>query len=290
MRKETERYIHRILQTVLNTKVHESIKAELNDHIESLVEEKMQEGLSEEDAVKESIQSIGNPKELGKQLNSIYKISKMPIVLMLILNITSLIILSFIIITKSSFGIIDILIFIFNILMTFMGLFFSIKYLQALSYVTRKTIRFTQQKGKITKSYIENLTNKIYIIGVGAFLILMTFLTLFEMIHEGINLWIANGFHTHIFQISLYANLFFMVIINIKYPKVIVLEDGIYVFVDLPKYILWKDIKDHKWTKTFGKYRLDICKDKKTKKIHGNFNSSDKMMIDHLLSNHQDLQ
>lgn len=286
MRREFEVYIDSILSTVLNTQVHENITSELKDHLESLMEEKTEKGMHEEQAVKESIAAMGDPKKLGKEFNKIYTIGKAPVVFMTILNIFSILIFIYMLLTKNNFRIVDYTMFLFVPLMTFVCLYFSIKYFIVLSKLSEKTIHFVQQKGKWTKSYIENLTNRIYVVGVGAFLILMIVLAIVDILNSGIKLLVSDNY-IYIFQIVMYANLYFMVIINIKYPHLIALKEGIYIFVDIPKLIVWEDIDDFHWVPTLGKYRLDIYKNNRRKKIYGNFNNSEKIIIENILMNHE---
>lgn len=81
----------------------------------------------------------------------------------------------------------------------------------------------------------------------------------------------------------MYSNYLFLFIIYSQYPGLVITEQGLYLFVDIPKLVPWDDIKDYKWAKVLNKYHLELCKNTKYKKIHRNFPISDKIIIDFII-------
>lgn len=68
-----EEYINTVCTLVKNKDVHPDIKLELKDHLESLKEEAMQAGLSEDEAIDKAIAHMGDAEVVGKQLNKAHK-------------------------------------------------------------------------------------------------------------------------------------------------------------------------------------------------------------------------
>ena len=71
--KKFEAYIDKLCKRIRNRDVHENIKLEIGDHLQELKEDAVRRGLSEEEAVNETLTHIGDEKVLGKQLNKTHK-------------------------------------------------------------------------------------------------------------------------------------------------------------------------------------------------------------------------
>lgn len=68
-----EEYIEQVCSLVKNKDVHQDIKLELEDHLETLKEEFMSSGISEEEAALKAVAHMGEASVVGKQLNSAHK-------------------------------------------------------------------------------------------------------------------------------------------------------------------------------------------------------------------------
>ncbi|MEH7073783.1 FtsW/RodA/SpoVE family cell cycle protein [Neobacillus drentensis] len=68
-----EVYIKELCKQVRNKDVHSSIKLEISDHLQTLKEEALLAGLSEEEAIDQALARMGDVKLLGKQLNVTHK-------------------------------------------------------------------------------------------------------------------------------------------------------------------------------------------------------------------------
>jgi len=82
MKNSCDSFIEDVLSAVLDTSRHQDIRDELSDHIQLSLEEEMQKNLTEEDAIKKILFLMGEPGDLGKKLNSVYKVDKRPLILM----------------------------------------------------------------------------------------------------------------------------------------------------------------------------------------------------------------
>lgn len=71
--KMVDEYINNVCGLVKNKKVHENIKDELINHIEEFVEEYMEDGKSEEEAIKEALIQMGSFDIVGSSLNKVHK-------------------------------------------------------------------------------------------------------------------------------------------------------------------------------------------------------------------------
>lgn len=71
--KEFEVYIKELCKQIKNKDVHASIKLEISDHLQTLKEEALLAGLSEEEAIDQALARMGDVKLLGKQLNETHK-------------------------------------------------------------------------------------------------------------------------------------------------------------------------------------------------------------------------
>lgn len=66
-------YLDKICSLIKNKDVHNDIRLELKDHIETLKEEGLASGLSEEDALDKAITHMGDAELIGKQLNKSHR-------------------------------------------------------------------------------------------------------------------------------------------------------------------------------------------------------------------------
>lgn len=71
--KSFEEYMENVCKKIKNKDVHESIKMEISDHLLTMKEEAMNNGLSEEEAVNQTLEYMGDVKVLGSQLNKAHK-------------------------------------------------------------------------------------------------------------------------------------------------------------------------------------------------------------------------
>jgi cell division protein FtsW (lipid II flippase) len=73
LENDFEVYIKKLCKQIRNKDVHSSIKLEISDHLETLKEEALLAGLSEEEAINQALARMGDVKLLGKQLNETHK-------------------------------------------------------------------------------------------------------------------------------------------------------------------------------------------------------------------------
>lgn len=70
---EVQEYINKVCSLIKNKDVHYDINLELQDHMQTLKEEFINSGLSEDEATKKVISHMGNPELIGEQLNKTHK-------------------------------------------------------------------------------------------------------------------------------------------------------------------------------------------------------------------------
>lgn len=68
-----ERYMHSITQHIKNKKAHPHIQEELLTHIEDIVEEQIEQGVTQEAAIDFALQQTGETAIIGKQFHQTYK-------------------------------------------------------------------------------------------------------------------------------------------------------------------------------------------------------------------------
>ena len=68
-----EEYIETVCSLVKNKDVHSDLKLELEDHLETLKEEFISSGASEEKAADKAIAHMGEASIIGRQLNATHK-------------------------------------------------------------------------------------------------------------------------------------------------------------------------------------------------------------------------
>lgn len=71
--KIVEEYLQNILSEIKNKEIHEEIRLEIIGHIEDLYETYLDEGLTNEEAIKKAILEMGDAKLIGEKLNKIHK-------------------------------------------------------------------------------------------------------------------------------------------------------------------------------------------------------------------------
>lgn len=71
--KEINAYMELVCTQIKFKYIHENIKEELIDHINSIVEENMEKGISLEESIDIGIKQLGDPYILGKELNKVHK-------------------------------------------------------------------------------------------------------------------------------------------------------------------------------------------------------------------------
>ncbi|NIK78513.1 cell division protein FtsW (lipid II flippase) [Paenibacillus castaneae] len=70
---EIKGFLNTVCQQVRAKKLHDEIKSELLCHIEEHVSDNLANGMSDEEAVKHAVSSMGDPKEIGRDLNKAHR-------------------------------------------------------------------------------------------------------------------------------------------------------------------------------------------------------------------------
>lgn len=68
-----KQYIEEVCKLIKNKRVHEDIKYELIDHIEEIIEDYRDVGLTEEEAIDKAIIQMGSSEIVGRNLNQVHK-------------------------------------------------------------------------------------------------------------------------------------------------------------------------------------------------------------------------
>lgn len=68
-----EKYIEEVCEMIKNRRVHENIKDELIDHIESIIGDYKDVGLTEEEAIDKALMQMGSSEVVGRDLNEVHK-------------------------------------------------------------------------------------------------------------------------------------------------------------------------------------------------------------------------
>ncbi|WP_054025859.1 FtsW/RodA/SpoVE family cell cycle protein [Bacillus sp. FJAT-28004] len=68
-----KQYLAQVCGHVKARDVHQDIELEMRSHLDELVEDKLNEGLSEEEAVRAALAQMGDPDQIGKQLHAAHK-------------------------------------------------------------------------------------------------------------------------------------------------------------------------------------------------------------------------
>ncbi|MGL5084644.1 MAG: permease prefix domain 1-containing protein, partial [Clostridium sp.] len=71
--KMVDDYINNVCGLIKNKKVHKNIKEELIDHIEEIVEDSIESGKSEEEAINYALEQMGAFDVVGSSLNKVHK-------------------------------------------------------------------------------------------------------------------------------------------------------------------------------------------------------------------------
>lgn len=96
---ERDAFIEKVLSHVKFKFDHEAIKEELEEHIEDMLEDLREEGLEEKEAMAAAVLHMGDPDEIGEQLNrahrpllgTVWLISKAAAIIMIVLTAISVI-------------------------------------------------------------------------------------------------------------------------------------------------------------------------------------------------------
>lgn len=70
---QVESFLDKVCALVKSRELHEEIKLELSNHLFEIIEERMKEGESEDKAIEQAIDQMGDPLLIGKQLNHAHK-------------------------------------------------------------------------------------------------------------------------------------------------------------------------------------------------------------------------
>lgn len=70
---KVEKYIEEVCKLIKNKRVHKDIKYELIDHIEEIIEDYRDVGLTEEEAIDKAIMQMGSSEIVGRDLNQVHK-------------------------------------------------------------------------------------------------------------------------------------------------------------------------------------------------------------------------
>ena len=73
--KKVKQYLDSVCRLVKNKKVHEIIAEELLCHIEEVVEEYIEQGKAEDEAIEQAILQMGSYEDVGKNLNKVHKVA-----------------------------------------------------------------------------------------------------------------------------------------------------------------------------------------------------------------------
>ncbi len=71
--KSVDSFIEQVCSHVKAKDVHPDIQLEMKSHLEDLVEDKLSEGLSHEEATRQALDQMGHPDQIGKQLHAAHK-------------------------------------------------------------------------------------------------------------------------------------------------------------------------------------------------------------------------
>ena len=71
--RKVNSYVEEICGLIKNKRVHEGVKDEIISHIEELMKDYIDVGLSEDEAVDKAIKQMGSAEVVGKDLNKIHK-------------------------------------------------------------------------------------------------------------------------------------------------------------------------------------------------------------------------
>ena len=67
-----EEYIKKLLEQVRFRKAHKGIEDEIRSHIEDQIEDNMSEGMDKETAEKRAVEDMGNPVDVGIELDKVH--------------------------------------------------------------------------------------------------------------------------------------------------------------------------------------------------------------------------
>lgn len=71
--ESVKQYINQVCRQVKARDVHADIQLEMTSHLDELIEDKLNEGLLEEEAIRQALAQMGDPDQIGKQLHAVHK-------------------------------------------------------------------------------------------------------------------------------------------------------------------------------------------------------------------------
>lgn len=238
-------FLNKTLREVIQVGAHEAIRDELTDHYYCLVEDYEEAGLDESEAEIKAVESLGDPKTIGKQLNNVW----FPQLKWSIYWHVS----TLIIITAFTFDIADTSSLFLNMIyfVVLAAVVFEIssqfplyRYLLCLKKGTDISfLRIYNLKDKRTKnsvSYVERLTNRIVVIGglfMAVYLVVMTYFIIVETKELS---FVRILVDLNWLQIALRFNLSMKLSNN---PVVIADDKGLWIQGRTTPYIRWDKIK-----------------------------------------------
>lgn len=180
-------FLQKTLREVIQVGAHEAISDELTDHYYCLVEDYEEAGLNESEAEIKAVESLGDPRVIGKQLNNVWFpqlkwcIYWHIINLVLLVSYITLFGLEFTPFFKFLSGMIVVLISFETTTQ-----FTMYKYLTSIAKKTDlpfvRVYNLKHKKDKSTISYIEKLTNRVALIGGSIMIVLLIGLPISEFL------------------------------------------------------------------------------------------------------------
>lgn len=289
MRDKINTYINDILQSVLNIEEHDNIRDELKDHLLTQVEEKMNNGMKEEEAINQAILSMGKPKNLAKKFNSIYKVNKIPLFTWAGMNLIFLLFISYLLPAFNAMRTLDILAILFVSSLSLVSLYSSGKQFYYLKDVQNNSIYYASVN---SKTYTQKVIYKLVVVLFTALLLYFSY-GLFMVIQKDLlKKMIQDNSYFALLNLGIWSNYAFSYIVSYNYPSILLTDKGIYRLGELPRRISWESIKGYEWNKILGKYHLSLLKGNYFKKVRvpAKLETSDKIIIDTIIKSKKDLK
>ncbi len=285
-----EQFSKDVLFEVMHTGGHQAIKDELEDHYLCLLDDYLESGNSPEVSHEKAITSLGSPKTIGKSFNNIW-FPEMRYNLQLILcNILTIIVVLFMFLSESSYFL------KFSSSMLLIGLMIMplsqgtlIKYLSA--YVKKQPLSFVRVYAKPKNnahslSYVERLTNRVFIVGASAYGALYVSLPIMGYFEEGYfdkKIMVLTMFSL------LYAYQFFLTMKIQKTPIVIIEKRGIWVQGRTLPYIGWTKVKSLEFNQNYKKEFICTIITTKNKKVPFNCSPLDRVALQNVFDSRMGL-
>lgn len=272
-----EQFSKDVLFEVMHTGGHQAIKDELEDHYLCLVDDYLESGNSADVSHEKAIASLGSPKEIGKSFNNIW-FPEMRYNLQLILcNLLTLVVVLFMFLYETSviqkFSSLMILIATLSMLLSQGTL---IKYLSA--YYLKQPLSFIRvyakpQNNAHSLSYVERLTNRVFVVGASAYGALLLSLPIMGYFEEGY-------FEIEMLVLTIMGVLYFYQLFlsmkTLKTPIVILEKRGIWVQGKTLPYMAWTKVKSLEFSQNYKKEFICTIVTTKDKKVPFNCAPLDK--------------